>query len=263
MSLFRYGCLLMTLTLATDVSFAGEVRLRAMDGQALHATHERAGGENSEKGVILVHMDGGSSQDWEFFAGRLKRTGFQTLALNLRGHGASRLASGKPEREDYSKMASDVKAAIEWLSQRGVTDLQLVGAGIGANVALQAASEDPRIQRLVLLSPKHRVRGLSVDGLLSGYGERPLFIAVSAEDGRAARTALLLDSQALGAHSMEILSNAGSGTQMLDRDSSLASKIQAFLNSVPGQDPTAPVDLDVPPAELEGMTTEGERLPGF
>jgi len=144
-----------------------------------------------------------------------------------------------------------------------VTDLQVIGAGIGANLALQAASEDERVKRLVLLSPKHRVRGLSVDGLLEQYGERPLFIAVSAEDGRASRTALLLDSQALGNHSLELLSNAGSGTQMLDRDSSLASKIQSFLNAIPGQNPSDPVNLDVPPAELEGMTTEGERLPGF
>ena len=244
----------------SDASHAADVSLRSSDGQQIAAIHNPVSG--SKRGVILVHGDGGSSNDWEFFANRLKRTGFHTLSIDLRGHGASR-HSGRLGPEDYTAMKTDVVGAVAWLKAKGVEELTLIGAGLGANLCLQAASENAEIAKLVLLSPRHRVKGVTVDGFLSGYGERPLMIAVSVEDSYASKTSLLLDSQALGQRKMEILSNAGSGTQMLDRDSSLASTIQAFLNDVVENGEALDISIDIPQTEPERLTTEGEKLPGF
>ena len=54
---------------------------------------------------------------------------------------------------------------------------------------------------------------------------------------------------------------------MLDRDPSLASTIQNWLNN-PGlsaEDLESPLEisLDIPAPETEKMQTEGEKLPGF
>ena len=250
------GACLLGLPTAT----AGDVNFSASDGQRIAAVHNPVG--SSTRGVVLVHDDGGSGTDWEFFANRLKRTGFHTLSVDLRGHGASRV-SGRLSTEDYAAMKGDVVAAVKWLRRQGVEELVLIGAGLGANLALQTAAEDAEVAKLVLLSPRHRVKGVTVDGFLGRYGERPLMIAVSVEDTYASKTSLLLDSQATGEHKMEILSNAGSGTQMLDREPSLASTIQGFLNNVTEEGEPLDMSIDIPQTELERMTTEGEKLPGF
>ena len=246
---------------STPTAQAGDVSFRSSDGQRIAAVHNAV--TDSTRAVILVHGDGGSSSDWEFFANRLKRTGFHTLSIDLRGHGASRAGSGRLSAEDYAAMKSDVLGAVAWMKARGVDEVSLIGAGLGANLCLQTAAGDSDIARLVLLSPKHRAKGVTVDGFLAGYGERPLLIAVSVEDTYASKTSLLLDTQALGQKHMEILSNAGSGTQMLDREPSLASTIQAFLNDIAGENEDLDLSLEVPQSTPERMTTEGEKLPGF
>ena len=239
---------------------AGDVTFSTDDGQRIAAFHNPVG--SSTRGVVLVHDDGGSGTDWEFFANRLKRTGFHTLAVDLRGHGASRV-SGRLSNDDYAAMKADVIAAVNWIRKKGVEEVILIGAGLGANLALQTAAEDSEVAKLVLLSPRHRVKGVTVDGFLGRYGERPLMIAVSVEDTYASKTSLLLDSQAVGEHKMEILSNAGSGTQMLDREPSLASTIQGFLNNVAEEGEELDMSIDIPQTDPERLTTEGEKLPGF
>ncbi|MEC7239880.1 MAG: alpha/beta fold hydrolase [Myxococcota bacterium] len=239
---------------------AADVNFSAADGQRIAAFHNPVG--SSKRGVVLVHDDGGNGSDWEFFANRLKRTGFHTLAVDLRGHGASRV-NGRLSNEDYTAMKADVIAAVNWLRRKGVEELILIGAGLGANLALQTAAEDTEVSKLVLLSPRHRVKGVTVDGFLGRYGERPVMIAVSVEDTYASKTSLLLDSQAVGEHKMEILSNAGSGTQMLDREPSLASTIQGFLNDVAEEGEALDMSIDIPQTDPERLTTEGEKLPGF
>jgi pimeloyl-ACP methyl ester carboxylesterase len=208
-------------------------------------------------------MQDGSSNDWEFFANRLRRSGFTTLAIDLRGHGASRLNKGQLSQEDYAAMKNDVQAGVDWLAKKGMDQIFVIGAALGANLALQVAAEDERVDKMVLLSPGHNIKGIRVDGLLASYGERPLFVAVSAEDAYASKTGLLLDAEARGEHRLEILSGAGNGTVMLDRDPSLASTIQGWLNSTPGTREALDISLDIPAGETERMQTEGQKLPGF
>jgi pimeloyl-ACP methyl ester carboxylesterase len=255
----------LVLFLISPLVESTEIQLRSSDGIQLSALQNQ--NQNSTKGVLLVHMENGSANDWEFFANRLKRSGFNTLAIDLRGHGGSRLPTGSLQKSDWAKMKADVTAGVDWLEKNGVKNIVLIGASIGANLALQVAAEDRRVNQAILLSPGHNIKGVRVEGLLATYGERPLFIAVSAEDAYASKTGLLLDSQAQGPHTLKILSGAGKGTVMLDRESSLASTIQNWIND-PGTGAdalAAPLDLslEIPAAENEQMKTEGQKLPGF
>ncbi len=63
------------LSIPSSEALAGEVRFRTEDGQSIAALHEVA--EGSQKGAVLVPMEGGSSGDWEFFAGPAKRAAFK------------------------------------------------------------------------------------------------------------------------------------------------------------------------------------------
>jgi pimeloyl-ACP methyl ester carboxylesterase len=251
----------LALFLNSPLSQAAEIQLRSSDGQRIAAQENTT--KNSKKGVLLVHMEKGSANDWEFFVKRLKRAGFTTLAIDLRGHGGSKMASGSLKKEDWAKMKADVVAGVDWLEKKGVKDMVVIGASIGANLVLQVATEDERISQTVLLSPGHNIKGVRVEGLLARYGERPLFIAVSAEDGYASKTGLLLDSQAQGPHTLEILSGAGKGSVMLDREPGLASTIQNWIKKTRIGPEVLEKPLNIPAAKTEKIQSEGQKLPGF
>lgn len=197
-------------------------------------------GKEQGSGVVLVHMDGRSSEDWRHFGERISRMGFHALALDLRGHGKStRMGSGKEliyeqlDEQQYQNMVKDVGAAVQFLRTKTSVNpdgIGLVGASVGANLSLRLASEDARVNNLVLLSPGLDYKGLSTEDALQKYGERPLFIAVSREDNFAAKSSLVLDSMARGKKFLQIYTGAGHGTRMLLREPGLETAMIGWLN---------------------------------
>lgn len=197
-------------------------------------------GREQGPGVVLVHMDGRSAEDWRHFGERISRMGFHALALDLRGHGKStRMGSGKElvyeqlDEQQYQNMIKDVGAAVQFLRTKTVVNpdgIGLVGASVGANLSLRWASEDARINNLVLLSPGLDYKGLAAEDALQKYGERPLFIAVSREDNFAAKSSLVLDSMARGKKFLQIYTGAGHGTRMLIREPGLETAMIGWLN---------------------------------
>jgi len=219
--------------LLVGVSLAGpaeDVKISAEEGLQLHAVYQSS--EDSHKAVLFLHMLKRSAKDWEYLAERVNRAGFNTLALDLRSHGKN-TGEGKPASDlnysDFRAMVGDVEKAVAWLKDRGAKEISIVGASIGSSLALLAAREDQAIGNLVLLSPGVNYKGLELAGAMEAYGERPVLIAVSSEDGYSAKSALVLDSEARGKHHMAIYDNAGHGTKMLNRSPKLEPLIQSWL----------------------------------
>ena len=104
--------LALALCLAAPAS-AAEVALATSDGQRLVADYGAVAG--STRGVVFVHQEGRKASDWRFLAERMNKAGFQTLAVDLRGHGES-VPEGaeRPElsEDDYRAMTADVEAAV-------------------------------------------------------------------------------------------------------------------------------------------------------
>ncbi|MEE2750290.1 MAG: alpha/beta fold hydrolase [Myxococcota bacterium] len=221
------------LFLLVGASIAGpveNVKIPTEDGLELHAFYQPS--EDSQKAVLFLHMLDRSAKDWEYLAQRMNRAGFNTLALDLRSHGEN-AGEGKPTSDlnysDFRAMIGDVGSALAWLKKRGTGDISIVGASIGSSLALLSAGTDPDIRNLVLLSPGVNYKGLELAGAMETYGERPVLIAVSSEDGYSAKSALVLDAEALGKHHMAIYDNAGHGTKMLNRSPKLEPLIQSWL----------------------------------
>ncbi len=208
---------------------AEDITLKAEDGTKLHAEYNKAKGESA---VVLVHMLGRSSKDWRFVADKLNTSGITTLAVDLRKHGANQPEdAGRPELtpQDFAGMKQDVLAAVGHLKAAGFTDIQIVGASIGANLALQVAAEDPSIKSVVLLSPGLDYKGVTSEEALAKYGERPVLVVVSKDDRYSAKSGLVLDSQAKGVHSLVIYDTAGHGTKMLNKEPELEPLVLSWL----------------------------------
>lgn len=254
--------LALALCLAAPAA-AADVTLTAADGQALAADYGAVAG--STKGVVFVHQEERKSSDWRFLAERMNKAGFHTLAVDLRGHGGS-VPDGadrpKLTDDDYQAMTADVEAAVAYLRNLGVSEISLVGASLGANLATQVAGRDPSIHNLVLLSPGLEIKGVSVAEAIKSYGDRPVLIAVSDDDTYAARSALLLDSEAAGKHHLEILTAAGNGAKMLNAAPTLESLIQGWLAGS-WQSAPDPTGSTISTGDTTSVQTDGIGLDGL
>ncbi len=237
---------------------AGDIKLRSGDGKRVHAVHQAV--EDSTKGVVLVHMEGRSARDYRFLVERLNRSGFHTVAVDLRGHGANRDDDEPPPElgpDDWWAARGEVAAAVTWLRKQGVTDVSLLGASIGANLAAHVAAQDPLVKNLVLLSPGIDIHGVTVADAVTAYGDRPLLIAVSEEDRYSAKSALVLNSDAVGTHHLEVYRSAGHGTVMLTKAPGLEPLVLSWLLGTHGGMERGRKEI-----EVEGDTEQKKEATG-
>lgn len=242
----------------TSAAWATDIKLKSDDGQRVHAVHQPV--EGSTKGVVLVHMEGRSARDYRFLVERLNRSGFHTVAVDLRGHGNNVAEGGEPPtltEEDWWAARGEVVAAVDWLRKQGVTDISLLGASVGANLAAHAAAGDPEVRNLILLSPGITLKGVTVADAIVAYGDRPVLIAVSEEDRYAAKSALVLDSDAVGQHHLEVYRSAGHGTVMLTKAPGLEPLVLSWLLGTHGG-----VSLDRKKIAVEGDTEQKAEATG-
>lgn len=221
------GGALLLLAAASPALAAGRpVQLRASDGVAVAATVYDAP-STPAPAVVLVHMLTRTKEDWRPLAERLQAAGITAIAVDLRGHGQSE-GSAAPA----VAMALDVRAALSWLAGRSeVTKgaVAIVGASIGASLALLAAADAPAVRGVALLSPASDYRGVRLEAAGRKYGSRRLLLVASSEDPYALRTVRALAGDGQPAHEQRISGVAAHGSHLLDRDPDVATAVVDWL----------------------------------
>jgi pimeloyl-ACP methyl ester carboxylesterase len=117
-------------------------------------------------------------------------------------------------------MALDIKAARSFLAGRREVlqgRVGLLGASVGANLAVVVAADDPSVRTLALLSPGLDYRGLRTEAALNRYGGRPALLVGSQEDNYVMISIRRLANQGAGTREQVVLNAAGHGTVMVDR----------------------------------------------
>ncbi len=214
-------------TLAAPPAEPEEVLVPGAEGLALHGTWRTAGG-TSEPAVLLLHMYAGRRQDWDPVAEALQQAGIASLAIDLRGQGDT---GGS---EDWALAIADVAAAQAWLADQPNVDpgrRGTVGASIGANLALAHAASDDSLRAVALLSPGLDYFQVSIEGLMSPYGARPILLVASEKDGYSADAVRTLADEAKGQAELVVYPGGAHGTQMFFTQSSLLDTLIAFLQS--------------------------------
>ncbi len=150
------------IALTSIVGGSEEIRIRSRDGLALAGTFLAAPG--SDHALLLAHGFN-SCRSCEFdgrfieFANRMRALGYNVSTIDLRGHGeseGSHVTFGQEEKRD-------VLGAVDWLQQRGVSKIGVLGVSLGAAGTAEAAV-DPnggeKIRALVLDSCFGEFHGL-------------------------------------------------------------------------------------------------------
>jgi alpha-beta hydrolase superfamily lysophospholipase len=191
--------------------------------------------------AVLLHMYPSSKESWAAFQSMLARRGIASLAIDLRGHGEStRTAEGvkidyrKFGEEETESTVNDVRAAYEWIRSRGVDEdrIAVVGASIGANLALKFLAGEPRVPAAALLSPGLDYHGIRVmDFVDCVASHQSVWIAASkGDDDRSVGDSERI-MEALGSEVKVFvkLDMAGHGTRIFDADAVIMGQVADWL----------------------------------
>jgi pyridoxine 5-phosphate synthase len=220
--------LLAVVLSASNVEAAGRpVTLASSDGVTIAGEYFEASSRPAPA-VLLVHMLSKSKSEWRDLPDRIRDAGITALAIDLRGHGQS---SGSAQ--DIPKMVQDVRAAAQWLAARPNVRgdaIAIVGASLGASLALLAAVDVPQARFIALLSPSLDYRGLRTDiGLIKRLGARSIWLSASAEDPLALRTLRDIAAEPSGPREQHVSAAVAHGTALLDRDGDVARSLVDWL----------------------------------
>ncbi|MEK7539848.1 MAG: alpha/beta fold hydrolase, partial [Patescibacteria group bacterium] len=158
-----FGCVQISTPEANEMT-AGmqKVSFITSDGATIHANYLKA---QSSRAAILVHQFNSSKESYNGLGKLLNENGYGVLAIDLRGHGESRgqgslanptYLSGK----DFQNMRLDLSAAQKFLSEKSYKDFFIVGASIGANLAIIYPFESSGFKAAVALSPGEDFKSL-------------------------------------------------------------------------------------------------------
>lgn len=179
--------------------------------------------------ALLLHMMPATKESWEPFTAKLVASGFShVLAIDLRGHGESREGSGGTrldyelfEDAEHMRTIHDVEAAVEWMHTTLDIDAEhiaVIGASIGANLAIAYTAAHDGIPAAVALSPGLDYRGVATgDAVTKMQDTQSLYLAASAEDELSFTTNRKLAALKPDAVVIE-LDGAGHGTTMFERE---------------------------------------------
>ncbi|HKX21166.1 MAG TPA: alpha/beta fold hydrolase [Nitrososphaeraceae archaeon] len=193
----------------------------------------------STSSVILLHMLGVDRSTWDKFAQELSKNGYAVLSVDLRGHGESTKQGNHTISyqsfmpKNFKNMTLDVKAAKKYLigeKNANPNQISIIGASIGANLALNYAASDQSINSVILLSPGLNNRGISTLDTIMKY-KGPIYIVTAEDDSDSAKDSKILCEKITCAENLKIFENTTvHGTDMLS-DKMVGSRLQNIILS--------------------------------
>jgi alpha-beta hydrolase superfamily lysophospholipase len=188
--------------------------------------------------LVLTHMMPATKESWRDFAMELQNFGYESIAIDLRGHGES---EGGPNRfigfsdAEHQKSILDLEAAVEYLttSRKATRDkVVFVGASIGANLSLQYIAENPGFRTAILLSPGLNYRGIETEPLVKKLKaeQKALFVSAKDDGDNAEENQKLFDLVPAGVQKkIQIYETGGHGTDILASQLGLKNLIVEFI----------------------------------
>jgi len=217
------------------------VTIKAEDGVEIVGDYYPVGAENAPA-VLLLHMMPATRRSWVDFAGKLNEAGFSAFAIDLRGHGDSLNKSDGTylnyknfSNAEHQSSIHDVETSVDFLKQKGVEKITVMGASIGANLALQYAATHHDVASAVLLSPGLDYRGVVTDHLPERLEQgQAVYYAASSEDSYSAESVRMLYQETPEGIKKEekIFDQAGHGTDMFSHESGFEDQIIYWLKAL-------------------------------
>jgi pimeloyl-ACP methyl ester carboxylesterase len=182
-----------------------EVKVTTDDGLVLAADlYEPEKGGEGKPAVVAIHAEGGDRTMWKDAAALFQSHGFSVLALDMRGHGGSRVQRGTDPKPDdpgtdlsakaaahdpelFSAMWHDAAAGVKYLRATLLADgakIAVVGCGACGAAGLDAASRDAKVAAALWLGPAANNFGAGAMEALRKWDGRPVGLMTTDKSGR-------------------------------------------------------------------------------
>lgn len=210
------------------------VTLTTEDGVAIASSYTAPHGV-PRGAVLLLHMMPATKKSYTEFARALAERGIASLSIDFRGHGDSQYGPDGYKNfsdEDQQAKINDVEAGVAFLESKGFSAnrIALVGASIGANLALQYAAAHPTIPAVVALSPGLNYHGVLTMPAIDGMPRvTRVYLAASSEDAESDAAVEKLAERCLAKLTVKHFDGAGHGTTMLEREPTLANELVDWI----------------------------------
>jgi dienelactone hydrolase len=204
-----------------------EIDLFTSDG--IHIKADFYDDVRTEKGVILVPMLGRTKETMADLASFLHPAGYKCLAIDPRGHGRSQQNWQSFTSRDFTNISNDIRAAKDYLSAHGSKKVSIIGASIGANLALAYSVTDSEVRTIVMISPGLDYRGVK-SALAAPEMRRPFLIIVSKEDDYSYKSSVQIDRLSGSEETkLDVFEGLGHGTEMF-KDRKILKVIREWLD---------------------------------
>ena len=196
--------------------------------------------KGGREAVLLLHMMPATKESWNIFAEKLSAEGYSVLAIDLRGHGESIEQAGKKLNyktftdAGHQESILDVEASVAFLKKKGAQQIAIIGASIGANLALQYQAEHSEIKKTMLLSPGTNYRGVLTESSAQMLRQdQEVYFVAGALDGRSAGSAEAMAKQIAGKvhgkKQLKIYPSAAHGTDLFAEDPARMNELISWL----------------------------------
>jgi len=169
--------------------------------------------EQPAPAILLLHMLGSQRSAWQPLIPWLVDSGYNVLAIDIRGHDDT--GGG----QDWPAAERDVETWLDWLGEQPsvVPDqIATVGASIGANLALNGCAFDDRCVTTVALSPGLDYRGVVTEtAIAEGLTDRSTLLVASQQDSYSADSVKTLAMEAEGELGLQLYMGSAHGTNLL------------------------------------------------
>lgn len=144
--------------------------------------------------LVLFHMYKSHRFAWKPLFAHAEKYGLGVLAVDLRGHGESRMQGkvdygwkvNSRDAEVFRGMVHDAEAAMKWLKKKGhpADKVVMMGASVGCSVALNYLHANPKskLAAAALLTPGKEYLGVPSMKHITAWGGRPLLLTTSQEE---------------------------------------------------------------------------------
>lgn len=213
--------------------------LQTSDGVEIHADWYGVKNASVHRVALLLHMMPATKESWTRLALALNARGVSVLAIDLRGHGASTkqgdvvLDYKTFADADHQASKQDVETALAWLKDRAFEDdhIALVGASIGANLALRVMAERAGIRVGILLSPGMDYHGVKTDDAMKRLTGRQMALLCASDDDPESFSSVNTLNDLNRTHSFRLLlDHAGHGTAMFENDPAFLSQMTEWID---------------------------------
>jgi dienelactone hydrolase len=198
-----------------------KIEYDASDGTSLAGTFwPPAPTAQPAPGIILMHWNPGTRQDWAMLAALLQGMAisnpssgggsYGVFAFDFRGHGESQ---GSQDDAGYLNDAQSTLALMATIPGVDANRIVMIGASIGADAAVDGCTDS--CIGAVALSPGSF---LGVDYLeaLQAMGAKPVLCVASEDDGESADLCRAGQEVAQGDYEVQIYRGAAHGMEMFD-----------------------------------------------